>query len=203
MKAGLFGLLLAMYCLAASPAWALFNAQVLTGKRNANFKPDSGPSDTISGSELRAAVHLDPIPLVPIGFGLSLAQTAWDDDSSKLGTTEITGTDIDLEVEAWFPLELAGLVPYAKLGYTIAGLYEAKFATIGGLNPRAQYKPSGLSIHAGIKWEFLLRLGVMFEIEKATRKLAFDEIKDGGVITSTPDIDEDSTSFLLGIQAGI
>lgn len=199
MKRGLYGLLFVMSYLAASPAWALFNAQVLTGKRDTKFKGD-GVSDSLDGNELRLAAHLDPIPLVPIGFGLSLAQTSWDDESAKLGTDKITGTDIDLEVEAWFPLELAGLVPFVKLGYTIAGLYELELGDLKG-----KYKPSGLSLHAGVKWEFLLRLGVMFEIEKATRKLAFDDVSGPGseLLGDIADIDADSTSFLLGLQAGI
>ncbi len=73
------------------------------------------------------------------------------------------------------------------------------------IQPKYAYKPSGLAMSIGLKWEFLLRLGVMLEIEKSTRKLAFDKTSDAGGLTlpKPGDIDAESTSILLGIQAGL
>ncbi len=197
--------LLYLSVLVSTPAWALFDVQVMTGKRNTTFK-SSGVSEDGSGTELKAAAHLDPIPLVPIGFGISVAQTSWD-KLEKSGYQKVDGFDLGLEVEAWLPLQVAGLVPYAKIGYTVAGAYAAKLSPIGGDEPSLLYKPSGLYLAAGLRWEFLLRLGVMFEVEKATRTLAFDKVTDlGSIPTGTitgKDIDADSLSLLIGVQAGI
>jgi hypothetical protein len=200
MKLRLLSLLLAFPLLASSPAFALFNAQVLTGKRDTKFESNN-QSPSKSGDELKLAAHLDPIPLVPIGFGLSLSQTTWDAFDTYTG---VDGYEIGLEVEAWLPLELMGLVPYAKLGYTVAGQYGLK-GKVAGQEFTRVYKPSGLYLAAGLKWEFLLRLGVMLEVEQSTRTLAFEKLEDlplDQVITST-DVDAKSMSILFGVQAGL
>ena len=205
MNRGVFGVMLATSFVVASPAWAIFNAQVLTGKREAKFSSSGRTSDTLTGSELRAAAHLDPIPLVPIAFGLAASQTTFDESSTKFGVTRIDGLDIDLEVEAWLPLELAGLVPYAKVAYTVAGAYTMDITPVGTIKPKLLYKPSGVTLHVGLKYEFLLRLGIMAEFETGTRKLVFDKVTDIGnlSLTSLNDGDQNSTSILFGIQAGI
>ncbi|MBC7661207.1 MAG: hypothetical protein H7249_16035 [Chitinophagaceae bacterium] len=205
MNRGVFGVMMATSLVVASPAWAIFNAQVLTGKRSSKFSSNGRSSDTLTGSELRAAAHIDPIPLVPIAFGIAASQTTFDTDSSKLGINKIDGTDIDLEIEAWLPLELAGLVPYAKVGYTIAGTYDMEVAAGTTDVPKIHYKPTGASFHVGLKYEFLLRLGVMAEFETATRKLKYDKITDAGVFNNLNlnDVDQNSTSILIGVQAGI
>ena len=204
MRHSLLALLLAVPVLGSSSAWALFDAQVLTGKRSSDFK-HNGVSATESGTELKAAFHLDPIPLVPIGFGLSLSQTAWD-KSAKLGVKAVDGLEIGLELEAWLPIELAGFEPYAKLGYTVAGAYLITNESAFG-DYKQTYKPSGAYVAAGLKYKILMRLGVMVEIEQSTRTLAYDTVKDlpaglNGVVVKS-DVEATNTSILLGIQAGI
>ncbi len=205
MKQRCLALLLAVPFFLSNPAWALFDAQVLTGNRSTAFKL-AGISSTEAGSELKAAVHLDPIPLVPIGFGLSLGQSTWD-KSTKLDFKSVDGFEIGLEVEAWLPIELAGFEPYAKVGYTVAGAYVVtkEDPTLGTY--KLAYKPKGTYIAAGLKYKFLMRLGVMLEVEQGTRTLAFDEIKDLPVGLDASlfkkDADATNTSFLLGVQAGI
>ncbi len=204
MNRGLFATMLATSFVVASPAWALFNVQALGGSRSAKFSQSGSASDTIKGDELRLAAHLDPIPLVPVAFGLALSQTTFD-SSQKMGSSKFDGLDVDLEVEAWLPLQLAGLVPYAKLSYTVAGAYKLELNPTGGYNPKVLYKPSGLALHVGVKYEFLLRLGVMAEFEMGTRTLAFDKVEDNGglAVSGGKDIDQNSTSILIGLQAGI
>ena len=205
MNRSVFGVMLATSFAVSSPAWAIFNVQVLGGNRDAKFSGSGYTSDTLKASELRAAAHVDPIPLVPIAFGLGVSQTTFNDKSTKLGIDKIDGVDIDLEVEAWLPLELAGLVPYAKVGYTVAGAYSFQATPIGGVSPKFVYKPSGVTLHVGLKYEFLLRLGVMAEFETGTRTLKFDKATDVGNLnfSNLKDIDENSTSILIGVQAGI
>lgn len=197
MKRGIFGLLFVAASMISTQAFALFNVQVLGGQRS--VKADGAGSEDVTGSELRFAAHLDPIPLVPIGFGLAFAQTTFDEDGVKTD-----GTDIDLEIEAWLPLEIAGLVPFAKVGYTVGGEYETKANFIaGGPESSVKYKPSGASLHVGIKYEFLLRLGIMAEVEFGSRKLEYDSSSNVPPTFVNEDIDHTSTSFLIGAQAGI
>lgn len=188
----------------SSHALALFDAQVLTGKRSTEFKLSDSKA-TESGTELKAAFHLDPIPLVPIGFGISLAQSTWD-KSDKLVTKGIDGLDIGLELEAWLPFDLAGFEPYAKLGYTLGGAYLVSYENTLG-DYKLAYKPSGTYIAAGLKYKFLLRLGVMLEVEQSTRTLAYDTVKDlPAALTdtvNTKNIETTNTSILFGVQAGL
>ncbi|HYX35680.1 MAG TPA: hypothetical protein VE954_21500 [Oligoflexus sp.] len=204
MKQRCLALLLIVPFLLASPAWALFDAQVLTGKRSTDFK-FGGVSNTESGTELKVAAHLDPIPLVPVGFGLSLSQINWD-KSDKLAYKSLDGFEVGLEVEAWLPIDLGGLQFYGKLGYTIAGAYVATAET-AGQEYKLAYKPSGTYINVGAKYNFLFRLGVMLEVEQGTRELSFDEVKDlpAGIDPALfkRDGDATNTSFLLGVQAGL
>jgi hypothetical protein len=205
MKQRCLALLLIVPFLLASPAWALFDAQVLTGKRTTDFKFGS-VSKSESGTELKAAAHLDPIPLVPVGFGLSLSQINWD-KSDELNFKSVDGFEVGLEVEAWLPIELGGLEFYGKLGYTALGAYVGTYETGAGQDLKMAYKPSGTYIAVGAKYNFLMRLGVMLEVESGTRELKFDELKDvpAGLDTSALKIDGDAnyTSILLGVQAGI
>jgi hypothetical protein len=204
MKQRCLALLLTAPFLMASPAWALFDVQVLTGKRSTDFKFGS-VSNTESGTELKAAAHLDPIPLVPVGFGLSLSQINWD-KSDDLNYKSMDGYEVGLEVQAWLPIELAGFEVYGKLGYTMLGAYTGTF-DYAGQEVKMLYKPSGAYIAAGVKYKFLMRLGVMLEVESGNRELSFDELKDlpAGLDASGLKIDGDAsnTSFLLGVQAGI
>lgn len=203
MNRGIFGLLFATSVFSASPAMAIFNVQVMGGQRSSDFDVSGNGEDfDESGSELRFAAHLDPIPLVPVAFGVSFAQTTFDDVDFGSGSKgKVDGTDIDLEVEAWLPLDIAGLLPFAKLGYTIAGKYESSF---DGVDTKINYKPSGVNLSVGVKYEFLLRLGVLAQVEFGNRKLEFDKA-EGFASNLVPenDADQKSTSFLIGAQAGI
>jgi len=206
MKQRCLALLLIIPFLLASPAWALFDAQVLTGKRSTDFKLGS-TSNTESGTEMKVAAHLDPIPLVPVGFGLSLSQITWD-KSDNLGFKSLDGFEVGLEVQAWLPIDLGGFQFYGKLGYTAMGAYVTTLTdATTGQDYKLAYKPSGTYLAVGAKYLFLLRLGVMLEMESGNRKLAFDEVKDlpAGLDASLfkSDGDATNTSFLLGVQAGI
>jgi len=205
MKFGVLGVVLTASLMSAQPAFAIFNVQVMGGQRSSEFDVQGAGSDfDKSGSELRLAAHLDPIPLVPISFGLSFAQTTFDDINFDPALTvpvtgKIDGTDIDLEIEAWLPLDIAGLLPFAKLAYTAAGDYKT---SIDGSDTKIKYKPSGLNLSVGVKYEFLLRLGILAQVEFGNRSLKFDESENAGGATFQ-DVNQSSTSFLIGAQAGI
>ena len=74
-------------------SYALIDAQVLLGRRQMNLDMEGQVKD-IPGSELHLAVHLDPIPLVPVAFGLSYGMI----NASKTKTFNLA-TDTDFEVK--------------------------------------------------------------------------------------------------------
>jgi hypothetical protein len=205
MKKGLMILLSFIPLWMSSPAWALFNAQVLTGKRTTDFKASGAKAQSLEGDELKAAFHLDPIPLVPVGFGLSLSQLTWEKVSDLTyglyPFKKIEGTEISMEVEAWLPVPGLGLVPYGKIGYTLGGAYTGSLES--STNGTLALKPAGTYVALGLKYEFLMRLGVMVEYEKASRKLSFDALKDLADVSTQVNLDANSSSFLLGVQAGL
>ena len=165
--------IIAIFTLAASSSQslALIEGQVLMGQRSSS----SGELD-YKGTENKLSVYLDPIPLVPVGFGVTMAQATV--------TTEVLGAEVEqkqsettLDVTAWLPMGIAGFKPYAKLGYVVAGKYESSTDV------------SGTKMAAGLRYSPLPLFGVMLELEKSAMKLGEASIDNMGI--------------LLGAYAGI
>lgn len=190
----------------SSSSLALFDAQVMAGKRSAKLS-ESGQSETLTGTELKAAVHLSPIPLVPVGFGLSVVTMDFPNDGDKITFSEFKGSEISLEVTAWSPISLGGLTPYGKLGYMVVGAYNRKnTVSVAGLSTDVDYvyKAKGTDIALGVKWTPLILVSALFEVDMRTQTLSVDEIKAGGSsITASDDLDYKGTSFLIGVEVGL
>ena len=116
-------------------SYALVDAQVLYGVRSMELS--LGSKGNYQATELRVAAHLDPIPLIPIAFGLSYGMISSSnseryslvqDKDYTLKKTE--GDELAIEVMVWSPIALFGITPYVKAGYTLYGSYEFK----GNLN---------------------------------------------------------------------
>ena len=54
-------------------ALALFDAEMLYGHRWYDVKPKQGSATGATGTDVSLAAHIDPIPLVPVAFGLSFS----------------------------------------------------------------------------------------------------------------------------------
>ena len=59
-------------------SFALIDAQVLLGRRQMTL--DLGKENALGGNETRLAVHLDPIPLIPVAFGISYGMISSSDE---------------------------------------------------------------------------------------------------------------------------
>ena len=110
-------------------SYALIDAQVLLGRRQMNLDMERKVKD-IPGSELHLAVHLDPIPLVPVAFGLSYgminaskSKTFTIATATDFEVKEITGHELSLEIMVWSPIDLFNITPYLKAGYVPYGVY--------------------------------------------------------------------------------
>lgn len=198
-------LLLVSGLFVSESSFALIDGQLLVGSKSGKFKV-SDTSNNVSGQEIKVAVHVDPIPLVPVAFGaFVISDTLEVDDVSD----SVTGQEIGLEVMAWVPLGIAGFKPYAKLGYTVLGAYVLEdVATVVDSTPVQidyAYKATGSHLALGLKWSPLPLVGLMLEYDIANISLDPDSV-DGvaGFDTSAlPSPKLESSTIMLGVEVGI
>ena len=193
----LFGFIVSF--MLTSPILALIDAQALVGQRNGTMKLSNDGSQDVSGSEVKIAAHIDPIPLIPIAFGVYMATADLGDAGSLKG---LKGTEFGAEVMAWLPVGLAGFKPYVKIGYTPFGAYKGDYE-VSGQKLSTAWGASGSRIAGGIKYSPLPLIALLFEVEQASMKLDFDEIKDAAGFS--PDLlpNDDSELSSLGIFLGL
>jgi hypothetical protein len=171
--------------LQGSPAWALMFLQGDAGMKTATVA--DGDSSGLSGYELEGNLHFDPIPLLPVAFGWSMG---WSRLTGEDEVREVVGYELAMEIVGWYTFAVQGknLSPYVKVGQAVFGAYRVK-----GEDGSAKYAPSGLRLSAGLRWDVLFRLGLLFELEKASGSLSGAERS----------FDADSLSLLFGWQTGI
>jgi hypothetical protein len=80
IKAGL----VAALSVFSTSSFALVDGQVLVGKRNVDLKTD-GETEKASSTSVNLSAHVDPIPLVPVAFGLYLDTNNYDDFKKETG----------------------------------------------------------------------------------------------------------------------
>lgn len=199
---GLGGLLL------ASQSYAIFDAQAMIGKRSAKIEPNSGTtSSNLSGNDIRVSAHVDPIPLVPVAFGLSYNMVSYPDDDANFTFTSFTGNEINLEVMAWFPF--GDFKPFARVGYTLMGAYIQESDLAQGpltVKQKTTYKPKGTPIGIGINYSLAPLIGILLEYDLLNTKLEADKLTVGGTdstITSSNDVKAGGSSIMLGVQVGL
>jgi hypothetical protein len=177
--------------------YSIIDVEALVGNRTEKIKPQNGESSSLDAQEMKAAVHIDPIPLVPVAFGIAFTSLDFKDDSTHFRFDSLKGTEISAEVKAWLPTPL-DIDPYARLGYTLAGAYKASIT--GPLNQKITqtYKPSGLDLALGINWQPLPLLGILFEIDMRTNDLDAEAVNVAGFNLGGQDATSKTTSYLIG-----
>lgn len=192
----------------STQGYALFDAQVLYGQRTGKFEA-TGTDETLKGNEIKAAVHLSPIPLVPVGFGVSLSNVTYPEDTTTFAFKDFQGLEASAELTAWVPIPGFNLKPYAKLGYVIYGAYGLDGTTTDtntGLtvDTKAVYKPSGTSLALGLSWSPLPLVGFLLEYDSRNLTLKPEEFKVGGQkVTMNGDIDNKNSTVLVGVEVGL
>lgn len=190
------------------PAMAFFDAQVLYGVRNNKIKSTAAGSstETINSNEMEAAVHLSPIPLVPVGFGLAASMVNFPKDKTSFPFKDFQGMEGAFEVSAWSPIDLLGVTPYAKLDYILYGKYgydSTDTSTGTAINTKAAYNVSGNGFAIGLKWSLLPLIGILVEYNSRQTTLKADSVKiDGVEATTKPDVKASHTALQLGVQVG-
>ncbi len=196
-----------VFLLNATPAWAIFDAQVFYGQRTNTSKAKGADGSDIKGNELKAAAHLSPIPLVPIGFGASVSTVTYEKDEPAV--KDFQGLEGSLEITAWLPF-VPVVTPYAKLGYILFGAYGLDSnvpdpITGTATETKTTFKPKGTTIALGLKWSPLPLVGVLLEYDMRQTTLEADEVKVNGtkVAAGGSDLDVKSNTVLLGVEIGI
>jgi hypothetical protein len=188
----------------AGEAAAFFDAQVLVGKRWYSLESD-GEKSGVQSQEIALAAHLDPIPLVPVSFGASVAiGTLRKDD---IGGDTGSVVEPALEVCGWLPM-VPFVTPYARLKIPVMSTLIMKGKTDLGteeVDYVATSKLSGYHLNVGAKWSPLPVVKLLVEIGKGMETSKLDEYKLDG---SKEDVDAESVkansdNFMIGVEIGI
>ena len=195
-------------------SYGLIGAQALIGTDSSELKDigNNVSDQTFSGTSMGLDVHLDPIPLVPVGFGLGIqmpSTTASVDGNDY----ELNGLVVDLQVTAWLPMvsSIIGITPYAKLGYIPFGAYTLKMKVPVGtetLDATAPLKSSGTHFAVGVKYAPLplplLKLNILFQISMRNETLEYETFDVNGVEFKIDEsVSKTTTNMLLGVEVGI
>ncbi len=202
---------LLLLTLTAPAAHAIVDAQLLVGKRWAEFDSQNTTSG-VQATETIVSAHVDPIPLVPVSFGARFAYQDWNEGDFG-GADSVEASDLGLEVMAWLPM-VPFITPYGKVSYSILTPLvstQKSTTTNNGVTTETEtktvWKGTALHFSAGILYpvpvipllSFMLEVGMSqgtYEIEE----LSIDGSKSDLDSGSDNDIDSNSTSFAFGLR---
>lgn len=187
-------------------AFALFDAQLLLGQRSQELKFSTNPK-TFDGTTTKVAFHLDPIPVIPISFGLALEQVSYSVSSSSDGFSKLTGMHITPEITVWTPsLPIVGLSLYAKLGFGIDRTTGTSSYTVEGLDPvDYDIEIVGQSIHIvpGVSYSLLPLVSLLLEYDIGSAEWERKGFDVAGITVADETIDANSSTILFGAEIGI
>lgn len=198
--------LISSLCFFSSQASALISVQALGGLYKATDDRDGTKTD-YSGSEIALAAHLDPIPLVPIGFGLTFnLPNATGKPTGASGDFTMTAYNLGVSLKAWSPVGIFGVKPYLKLGYIVLGVttFKGPFDVLGTkVDIETIYKNSGAQISAGLEYSLLPLISALFEVESQNTTLKVDELKGLPEGSTFGDSKMSALNFLFGLSVGL
>jgi len=189
----------------ASTALALIDGEVSVGQRTGTWASGS-TSKPIRSTSVQMAGHLDPIPLVPVSFGLRLISESYKATIADHAVKSLTSTAIIPEVTAWLPL--GDLKPFARIGYTLLSPYKGTAEYTSGsttTNATVVYKSSGPRVTAGLDYSILPLISILAAIEHSSETLTMSSGKAGSVdlTVGAKDIKFTSNAILVGAKVGI
>jgi hypothetical protein len=189
----------------AASAYAFFDGDFSIGRRSGSFEQGS-QSKTLNSTVTSLGAHLDPIPLIPVSFGLRFYSENYNASLADHGVKSLTSTAIVPEITAWFPF--GDLAPFARIGYTAISTYSgtaevsiAGTATSGSV----AYKSTGSRLTVGVNYSVLPLISILAAYERSMETLSMSEGKIGSVDLkeSSSDIKFNSNALMLGVKAGI
>lgn len=189
-----------------SPAFAFFDAEVSGGKRSGTWKSEGTSGKTLDSTSIQVAGHLDPIPLVPVSFGIRVISDSYEAKIADHGIKSLSSTSVVPEVGAWIPL--GSLRPFARVGYTAysgyKGTAEATIndATVSG---DAVFKSTGPRLAVGLEWGLLPLIQITGAYEYSSETVSVSSGKVGTIELKDvmKDMTYTSSAILVGVKAGL
>jgi hypothetical protein len=192
-------------CLYAGTASAFVDAEVMAGKRWYQDKQSGGATHGVGADEVTVAAHIDPIPLVPVSFGLRVDLDSLNKDDLKYSVDSASTASVmrpAIEVVGWLPF-VPVVTPYVRLSYPILAEMALK-GSVGGEPFAGTYKINGFDAGLGIKWSPLPLIRLLAEYDMGSEQLKADSVKSNNVPQSNvPNDDFNSNAFLVGVEVGI
>ncbi len=192
-----------LFC--SGTSFALFDGEVLVGKRWYKFETDGGKTTSVVSDEMYAAVHLDPIPVIPIGFGLgAIAGDLKKEDFYGEGVEEAKLVELDLEVKAWIPM-VPVVTPFIKVKVPLSAKLAMKGKDAAGADYASLYKLTGMHLNVGVLYPVIPLIKIVFEVGKSTQKRELEEYKVASIKQTLAGVKKENTNsdnLLLGVQIG-
>jgi hypothetical protein len=194
-----------LFC--SGTSFALFDGEVLVGKRWYKFETTGATGNNAVSQEVNAAVHLDPIPVIPIGFGLGAIMGDLESkDFGDAGVDEAKLVELDLEIKAWIPM-VPVVTPYVKVKVPLSAKLAIKGKEAGptGAEYAEVYKLTGMHLNAGILYPVIPLVKIVLEVGKSTQKRELEERKVASIKETLVDVKKENTNsdnFLVGVQIG-
>ncbi len=184
---------------------AIISVEAMTGSTTFELKNSAlETKHDVKAQTLGVGLHLDPIPLVPISFGIQAllpVTTSNNDDAFP----EYAGSDISAQIAAWSPIALWKITPFVKLGATIIGKAVTKAnRTIAGVTTKVpvDYNTTGSHVSLGLRYGPIPFLNLVLEYQLATLTLkpTKDETDISGINSMNYKYKGTAASMLLGLE---
>lgn len=200
LKRGILSLAAAAV-LFSTPAFALFEAHGLVGKRWYEHEDDVNSQATIVAVDGYLTL---PVPVITLGIGPGIEYNMVN--KGDVGYDPVDSATIMKlagKVLVGFSLVGTGLDIYGKLGFTLWGDGEYKGKYIGlddeEVSGTTEFSVSGTTLAVGLRYSLLPLVGLLFEAQMGQEKFTDVKVDD----TEIDDIDANSTALLLGVNIGI
>ena len=214
---------------APSQSQGIVQAHVNVGWDSATISSDPLATGDYSenGTMFRVGAYVDPIPLVPVAFGLTVGLPTYTGtlDGAVLAGKNVgattTGALVNLEVKGWAPVGFMGLTPYGRLGFLVSGGYVRTGGVTnlpnawGGAGASAQtysgelkevFESSGFGLGLGVRYGVVPLVGVVGEFALRQESLTAKTVSVGGLPLDLADKKKttlSATTLFVGVEVAL
>ena len=169
----------------AEAAYGLVGAQVFYG-----YRIQKNDNDDSSAHLVKLSGHLSPLPLIPVGLGVTFLPWVSYSADENIGEESVTGMELAVELMGWLPM-VPFVTPYAKINYTVWG-HKTTTHTDDSWDDLEE-KVGGMEIGFGASYDLLPLISVMAEVSQGLRTIEKEN----------EDEDFNATTLSIGFEVGI
>ena len=171
-------------------AYCLINAEAFYGKRWYQTKDSNGSKLRPTGTDVTIGVNIDPIPLVPVSFGVSYSLIELN--KSGLGSASVAEINqFGLDLKIWAPM-VPIVTPYVRGRYILSSKLKISYDNDSTMNTNT--KISGYVVGLGVDYKIVPMFHAQLELNQSWAKADSFEGKKQ---------DFDSTAILIGLLIGV